>query len=188
MCETFIAVTHQESIFQCFVFLSDPSSNECISTGDKEALKEPKNVQLKDMLKNLSLTDIKLQPGMFMLQSRCHNGLVYSHCTPFCHIRNNSMAYLRQLTKLKTNFFYLSGAPCDNFKGYCDVFQKCRSVDADGPLARLKKLLFNKETLMSIKDWIIVRFGINVYQRWHSCIAYRHSIISNTFRMGMQQS
>ncbi|KAK2147322.1 hypothetical protein LSH36_559g00017 [Paralvinella palmiformis] len=96
----------------CYVACQNPSSNECISTGDKEALKEPKNVQLKDMLKNLSLTDIKLQPG----------------------------------------------APCDNFKGYCDVFQKCRSVDADGPLARLKKLLFNKETLMSIKDWIIEKW------------------------------
>lgn len=48
------------------------------------------------------------------------------------------------------------GAPCDNFQGYCDVFQKCRGVDADGPLARLKDLLFSEETFNEIKDWIMV--------------------------------
>ncbi|KAL4708304.1 hypothetical protein ACJJTC_007710, partial [Scirpophaga incertulas] len=31
------------------------------------------------------------------------------------------------------------GSPCDNFQGYCDVFLKCRAVDAEGPLARLKE-------------------------------------------------
>lgn len=48
-----------------------------------------------------------------------------------------------------------SGAPCDNYKGYCDVFQKCRSVDAEGPLSRLKKLLFSEETIATIRDWIV---------------------------------
>jgi len=47
-----------------------------------------------------------------------------------------------------------AGAPCDNFKGYCDVFQKCRAVNEDGPLARLKNLLFNQQTFNDIKDWI----------------------------------
>ena len=49
-----------------------------------------------------------------------------------------------------------AGAPCDNFKGYCDVFQKCRAVNEDGPLARLKNLLFNKETFNDVRDWITV--------------------------------
>ena len=49
-----------------------------------------------------------------------------------------------------------AGAPCDNFKGYCDVFQKCRAVNEDGPLARLKNLLFNQQTFNDIKDWITV--------------------------------
>lgn len=48
------------------------------------------------------------------------------------------------------------GAPCDNFQGYCDVFLKCRAVDAEGPLARLKNLLFNKETLLNIAQWVTV--------------------------------
>ena len=54
---------------------------------------------------------------------------------------------------------HVAGAPCNNFRGYCDVFQKCRDVDADGPLARLKKLLFNEETFNEIRDWIIVSYG-----------------------------
>ncbi|KAG5883381.1 hypothetical protein JTB14_018141 [Gonioctena quinquepunctata] len=46
------------------------------------------------------------------------------------------------------------GSPCDNFQGYCDVFLKCRAVDADGPLVRLMNLLLNKEVLISVAQWI----------------------------------
>jgi len=46
------------------------------------------------------------------------------------------------------------GSPCDNFQGYCDVFYKCRQVDAEGPLVRLKNLLFNTKTLTTIKQWV----------------------------------
>ena len=46
------------------------------------------------------------------------------------------------------------GSPCDNFQGYCDVFLKCRKVDAEGPLVRLKNLLFNQETLLTIVQWV----------------------------------
>jgi len=46
------------------------------------------------------------------------------------------------------------GSPCDNFQGYCDVFLKCRQVDAEGPLVRLKNLLFNQKTLLSIAQWV----------------------------------
>ncbi|XP_063972508.1 disintegrin and metalloproteinase domain-containing protein 10 isoform X1 [Diachasmimorpha longicaudata] len=46
------------------------------------------------------------------------------------------------------------GSPCDNFQGYCDVFLKCRAVDAEGPLAKLKNLLFNKETLLTVAQWV----------------------------------
>ena len=58
------------------------------------------------------------------------------------------------------------GSPCDNFQGYCDVFLKCRKVDAEGPLVRLKNLLFNQETLLTIVQWVtefwwaVLLFGI----------------------------
>lgn len=54
------------------------------------------------------------------------------------------------------------GAPCDNFQGYCDVFLKCRAVDADGPLVRLKNLLLNKETLHTLKQYVI--------ENWYLCV------------------
>ncbi|XP_057190752.1 disintegrin and metalloproteinase domain-containing protein 10 isoform X2 [Triplophysa rosa] len=47
------------------------------------------------------------------------------------------------------------GSPCNDFKGYCDVFMKCRLVDADGPLARLKKAIFDPELYTSIAQWIV---------------------------------
>ncbi|XP_028025856.1 disintegrin and metalloproteinase domain-containing protein 10 [Bombyx mandarina] len=48
----------------------------------------------------------------------------------------------------------LPGSPCDNFQGYCDVFLKCRAVDAEGPLVRLKNLLLNRATLQSVQAWV----------------------------------
>lgn len=48
------------------------------------------------------------------------------------------------------------GSPCNDFKGYCDVFMRCRLVDADGPLARLKKAIFNAELYENIAEWIVV--------------------------------
>ncbi|KAI0207615.1 Disintegrin and metalloproteinase domain-containing protein 10 [Lamellibrachia satsuma] len=56
----------------------------------------------------------------------------------------------------KENIKLQPGAPCDDYRGYCDVFQKCRGIDSDGPLARLKKLLLSPETLDKVKDWIII--------------------------------
>ena len=42
----------------------------------------------------------------------------------------------------------------DEFQGYCDVFLKCRKVDAEGPLVRLKNLLLNEKTLLTIAQWV----------------------------------
>lgn len=55
------------------------------------------------------------------------------------------------------------GSPCNDFKGYCDVFMKCRLVDADGPLARLKKAIFNPEFYESIAEWIVVSTASYLY-------------------------
>lgn len=64
------------------------------------------------------------------------------------------------------------GAPCNNFQGYCDVFQKCRDVDANGPLSRLKKLLFNEQTFNEIRDWImVILLTLNAYHnRFKFCV------------------
>ncbi|XP_044005029.1 disintegrin and metalloproteinase domain-containing protein 10 isoform X2 [Aphidius gifuensis] len=61
------------------------------------------------------------------------------------------------------------GSPCDNFQGYCDVFLKCRAVDAEGPLARLKNMLFNKETLLTLAQWMT--------ENWWACLLMGISFI-----------
>ena len=53
-------------------------------------------------------------------------------------------------------FFFYAGSPCNNYQGYCDVFYSCRGVDAEGPLTRLKNLIFSPTTLKTISDWIVV--------------------------------
>lgn len=52
------------------------------------------------------------------------------------------------------------GSPCNDFKGYCDVFMKCRLVDADGPLARLKKAIFDPQLYTSIAQWIVASVSL----------------------------
>lgn len=57
------------------------------------------------------------------------------------------------------------GSPCNDFKGYCDVFMRCRLVDADGPLARLKKAIFNAELYENIAEWIVVSLPVQETQK-----------------------
>lgn len=78
-------------------------------------------------------------------------------CEIACQIGNDTTS-CKSTSELSSSFpdpvFMRPGAPCNNFQGYCDVFQKCRAVDAEGPLARLKNLLFNPHTLNSVAEWI----------------------------------
>lgn len=57
-------------------------------------------------------------------------------------------------------------------QGYCDVFLKCRAVDTEGPLARLKNLLFNKETLSSVAQWITVSANVLFNRCFFTIIVY----------------
>ncbi|KAF3421732.1 hypothetical protein E2986_12374 [Frieseomelitta varia] len=53
------------------------------------------------------------------------------------------------------DMFSKPGTPCNDYNGYCDVFQKCREVDPSGPLATLRKLLLSDESLATFRRWII---------------------------------
>ncbi|KAK7069874.1 hypothetical protein SK128_009120 [Halocaridina rubra] len=48
-----------------------------------------------------------------------------------------------------------AGTPCNDYKGYCDVFKKCREVDPSGPLATLRGLLLSDESLANLQRWIV---------------------------------
>lgn len=52
------------------------------------------------------------------------------------------------------DLFSKPGTPCNDYNGYCDVFQKCREVDPSGPLATLRKLLLSDESIASFKRWV----------------------------------
>merc|ERR1719320_1691136 len=47
------------------------------------------------------------------------------------------------------------GTPCNNYQGYCDVFQKCREVDPLGPLLTLRRLLLSDKSIAVFKRFIV---------------------------------
>ncbi len=61
------------------------------------------------------------------------------------------------------------------------MFLKCRQVDAEGPLVRLKNLLFNQETLLTIAQWVteywwaVLLMGVGFVILMASGIRYVHS-------------
>ncbi|KAH7964529.1 hypothetical protein HPB51_027232 [Rhipicephalus microplus] len=48
----------------------------------------------------------------------------------------------------------LPGAICDGTRGFCDVFQKCRRSDEQGPLTRLEQALFGGKTINTVTGYI----------------------------------
>ncbi|KZC07718.1 Disintegrin and metalloproteinase domain-containing protein 10 [Dufourea novaeangliae] len=46
------------------------------------------------------------------------------------------------------------GTPCNDYNGYCDVFQRCREVDPSGPLATLRRLLLSDASLASFQRFL----------------------------------
>ncbi|XP_041647789.1 disintegrin and metalloproteinase domain-containing protein 10 [Cheilinus undulatus] len=48
----------------------------------------------------------------------------------------------------------VGGAPCSGNKGYCDKFQVCRLLDADGPIARLKNSFLNLDDYDDLAEWM----------------------------------
>ncbi|XP_064471133.1 disintegrin and metalloproteinase domain-containing protein 10-like isoform X2 [Ornithodoros turicata] len=46
------------------------------------------------------------------------------------------------------------GSPCDDMKGYCDVFQRCRPIDSEGPLSRMHQFLFGQSPILSVRQFV----------------------------------
>ncbi|XP_065302817.1 disintegrin and metalloproteinase domain-containing protein 10-like isoform X4 [Dermacentor albipictus] len=55
-----------------------------------------------------------------------------------------------------------AGAACNQNRGYCDVFHRCRIVDENGPLARLQQLLVPNRVRELIKryTWVAALLGV----------------------------
>ncbi|XP_049271814.1 disintegrin and metalloproteinase domain-containing protein 10-like [Rhipicephalus sanguineus] len=54
------------------------------------------------------------------------------------------------------------GAACNQNRGYCDVFHRCRTVDEGGPLARLEQLLVPNRLREWFKryTWLVAFLGV----------------------------
>ncbi|GMT31044.1 hypothetical protein PFISCL1PPCAC_22341 [Pristionchus fissidentatus] len=72
--------------------------------------------------------------------------------------RGNRTRLLQSDRKNQPGILLRAGSPCNNYKGYCDIFRKCRSVDANGPLARLKKILFSQGNPEKVFSWMQERW------------------------------
>ncbi|XP_063058116.1 disintegrin and metalloproteinase domain-containing protein 10 [Engraulis encrasicolus] len=48
----------------------------------------------------------------------------------------------------------VAGDPCSGNQGYCDKFQVCRLLDADGPIARLKNTFLHLDEFEDLGDWM----------------------------------
>ncbi|XP_077520004.1 disintegrin and metalloproteinase domain-containing protein 10-like [Amblyomma americanum] len=69
------------------------------------------------------------------------------------------------------------GAPCNGLRGYCDVFRKCRDVDAEGPLTRLQRIFFGERSVNKIKDFIMLHPLLSAFLAlgtlWLMILAFR---------------
>lgn len=114
---------------------------ECFLTEDMV----PSGVKGQEMMCYVACQD-KNKTGT--CRSTYDSGLVFpKHMLPDdfhdMHLANNQSGVLLR-----------PGSPCNNYRGYCDIFHRCRRVDAEGPLETITKYLFNRQTLKSITQWL----------------------------------
>jgi hypothetical protein len=83
---------------------------------------------------------------------------ILDEITPEMAVAFTKAAFQNNFTSPLRTIHLMPGSACDNYQGYCDVFQKCRQVDEEGPLLRIKNMFFGKETLKSIQSWITERW------------------------------
>lgn len=87
------------------------------------------------------------------------------------HVCQTRLASFQSLNRRNLEIFVLiPGTPCNDYSGYCDVFQMCREVDPSGPLATLRKLLLSEESIAGFKKWIM--------HYWYAVAAILVAIIS----------
>ena len=59
-----------------------------------------------------------------------------------------------------TNLQMIPGSSCNGGKGYCDVLDRCRDLDPEGAITRLTNELFNKETIMTLTNFLTEKWYI----------------------------
>nr|XP_022312257.1 disintegrin and metalloproteinase domain-containing protein 10-like [Crassostrea virginica] len=81
-------------------------------------------------------------------------------CRLCCQV-NDTCSFAGDIPDLtEANAF--TGAPCNNFKGYCDVFHVCREVDPTGPLSNIRKLLLSGDIINKVKQFLTDKWWVAV--------------------------
>ncbi|CAG4918191.1 unnamed protein product [Colias eurytheme] len=101
---------------------------------------------------------ICLAYGLESCQCRPHNSDPRSACELCCRKPGGpclSSFYWNTPPFDVPDMYAKPGTPCNDYNGYCDVFQRCREVDPSGPLATLRKLLLSDESLAGFRRWVL---------------------------------
>lgn len=72
----------------------------------------------------------------------------------------------------RKNKFFVLGHTCAGTTGYCDVFGKCRLVDAEGPLTRLKNVFLNEENIRTLNEIFRVKLKTNKTPSDENCFVF----------------
>ncbi|XP_072100121.1 disintegrin and metalloproteinase domain-containing protein 10 isoform X1 [Mobula birostris] len=93
-------------------------------------------------------------------QCSCGAQSAEEECHLCCQLSGNDRSCASSSSALLQQYFNGTlftkppGSPCRKKQGYCDTFSKCRLVDDDGPIARLKNAIFDPTEFASIWEWM----------------------------------
>ncbi|XP_064471110.1 disintegrin and metalloproteinase domain-containing protein 10-like isoform X2 [Ornithodoros turicata] len=75
----------------------------------------------------------------------------------------------------------MPGTPCNDLKGYCDVFHHCRPIDSEGALSKLNDLLFGTGSLKSVTSFltkhIFITFLLLMGLTWIFILCFRYCAV-----------
>ncbi|XP_053321572.1 disintegrin and metalloproteinase domain-containing protein 10-like [Spea bombifrons] len=97
-------------------------------------------------------------------QCDCNSDAMHEKCQLCCQYPGNPYSCKNTKSVELENLFNRTliqlppGTACGHRKGYCDKFHICRYVDADGPIARLRKSFLNLIELEDTASWMKARW------------------------------
>ena len=101
------------------------------------------------------------RPSKYQRKKQCQISCLDADGT--CRPLNRSWPLIEKnsdILRNMTDFQMIPGSRCNDGKGYCDVLDRCRDIDPEGPITRFRKLLFNKEAVMNITEFLSTRWYV----------------------------
>ncbi|XP_069784530.1 disintegrin and metalloproteinase domain-containing protein 10 isoform X8 [Narcine bancroftii] len=93
-------------------------------------------------------------------QCSCGAQFTEEECHLCCQIPGKAQSCASSSSALLQQYFNRTlltlspGSPCRRKQGYCDRLYKCRLVDDDGPIARLKNAIFDPHEYEGVSEWM----------------------------------